>query len=385
MRALHLFSNWKWTGPAELAVNVARGLRAAGLDARFACGRAPAGEVSVRERARERGLEPVLEGITLSKHVRYLANWRDARAIARYVEAEAIDVLHAHMPNDHAIAARALAANPRARLVRTCYDYDGEKLRRTRRQRRALAATDALIAVSSAALEDAVERLGYPAERAFRVDAPIDTRRFDPSRALPDMRRRLDLRAEDFVVGIVARMQWHRRFDVFLEGLARAAARLPDLRAVVIGRGTNQDPVAKEPARALGLEPVIRFPGYLDGDDYVGALAALDAKVFLVPGSDGSCRAAREAMSMGKPVIAARRGMLPEIVADGRTGLVIEDDAEGISGAIERLAGDRVATRAMGEAALAEARARFSIERAAAEVVKIYEQARARPRRTSAR
>ena len=42
MRALHLFSNWKWTGPAELAVNICLGLRGAGVDARFACGDAPA-------------------------------------------------------------------------------------------------------------------------------------------------------------------------------------------------------------------------------------------------------------------------------------------------------------------------------------------------------
>jgi glycosyltransferase involved in cell wall biosynthesis len=379
MRALHVFANWKWTGPAELAVNACRGLVAAGVEARFACGRAPGDEPSVADRARERGIEPVLPELRLAKHVRYLANWRDARVVARYVAEEAIDVLHAHLPNDHAIAAAALAGNARARLVRTC--YDGERLPRTWRQRRALAATDALIAVSQAALEDATGALGFPADRAFRLDAPIDTGRFDPARALPDMRPRLDLRPDDFVLGIVARMQWHRRFDVFLEGLARAAARIPGLRAVVIGRGTNQDPVAKEPARALGLEPVIRFPGYLEGDEYVGALAALDAKIFLVPGSDGSCRAVREAMAMGKPVIAARRGMLPEIVADGRTGIVIEDDAGGIAAAIERLAADRAATRAMGTAAREEARARFSIERAAAELVKIYEGTLAKPRR----
>ena len=43
MKVLHLFSNWKWTGPAEPAVNLAAALRGRGLDAAFACGRAVEG------------------------------------------------------------------------------------------------------------------------------------------------------------------------------------------------------------------------------------------------------------------------------------------------------------------------------------------------------
>lgn len=379
MRVLHLFANWKWTGPAELAVNICRGLRAAGVEADFACGRAPGGEVSVAERARERGVEPVLSDLRLSKHVRLLANLRDARRVRAHARAAGVGIVHAHLPNDHLIAAWALGSAPAPRLVRTC--YDGEWLFAGLRQRWALRRTDGLILASRAALEEATGRLGFPRERAFFVEPPIDTRRFDPGRALPALRERLALRPEDFVIGIVARMQWHRRFDVLLEGVRRAAARRPELRLVVIGRGTNQDAVAKQPARALGIEGIVRFPGYLDGDDYVGALAALDAQVFLVPGSDGSCRAVREGMAMGRPVIAARRGMLPEIVADGKTGLVIDDTAFGIAAAIERLASDRAAARAMGEAALREARARFSIERAAKDVLAAYEAILARPRR----
>jgi glycosyltransferase involved in cell wall biosynthesis len=45
----------------------------------------------------------------------------------------------------------------------------------------------------------------------------------------------------------------------------------------------------------------------------------------LVPGSDGSCRAVREALACGKPVIATRKGILPELIRDGETGLLIEE------------------------------------------------------------
>ncbi|HVY60575.1 MAG TPA: glycosyltransferase family 4 protein, partial [Planctomycetota bacterium] len=337
---------------------------------------------TVRDRARERGLEPVLGEAVLSKHMRLVANWRDASRIRAYAAAEGIDLLHAHLPNDHSIARRAAGAPEAPRIVRT--SYDGEAMKATLRQRRALAATDALICVSPAVARDAGERFGYPADRTFTIESPVDTARFDPARRA-DLReageRLLGVAPGDFVVGIVARMQTHRRFEVLLEALRLAAAGLPRLRAVVIGRGTNQEAVAKEPARRLGLGEVIRFPGYLEGEDYVAALAALDVKVFLVPGSDGSCRAVREALAMGRPVIAARRGMLPEIVKDGETGLVVEDEPAPLAEAIGALARDDARRRAMSARAREDARRRFSIEAAAREVKRAYEATLARPRR----
>jgi glycosyltransferase involved in cell wall biosynthesis len=386
MRVLHLFSNHKWTGPAELAVNACLGLRGLGLDARLAVGLGPwPGTDWLRDAARARGLEPVLPGVTLSKHIRLFANRRDARSVAEYVAAEDVRVLHAHLPNDHWVAsgaARRAGSRPEARarvpVVRTFYDGLGpESTIRNRflvRRR-----TDAAIAVSAAGRAALVERFGFPGDRLYLIEPPVDTARFDPARAdLPDMRPEIGLAPGDFAVGIVARMQWHRRFDVFLAGIARAVARVPHLKAVVVGRGTNQEPVAKEPARALGLGEVVRFPGYLEGDRYVGALTALDVKIFLVPGSDGSCRAVREAMAVGKPAIVARRGMLPEIVTDGRTGLVIDDTPEGLGDAIIALASDPARVRAMGAAARADAVSRFSIARAAEELRAVYEAVLAR-------
>jgi len=117
------------------------------------------------------------------------------------------------------------------------------------------------------------------------------------------------------------------------------------------------------------------FSGYLAGDDYVGALAALDLKLFLVPGSDGSCRAVREALSMGVPVIAARRGMLPELVQHDETGLVIEDDPETLASAILSLLSAPERRRGMGAQARRVAEERFSFRRYAESIAEIYREA----------
>jgi glycosyltransferase involved in cell wall biosynthesis len=105
---------------------------------------------------------------------------------------------------------------------------------------------------------------------------------------------------------------------------------------------------------------------------YVAAIACFDAKIFLVPGSDGTCRAAREAMAMGKPIIAARRGMLPEIVDHGVNGLVIDDTPENIAQAILQLAGDRDRTRQMGRQALEKAHQVYNLDKQTAAVMEIY-------------
>src|SRR6185295_2833223 len=135
-------------------------------------------------------------------------------------------------------------------------------------------------------------------------------------------------------------------------------------RVLVVGRGTHMNEVAVEPARRLGLEGKVTFTGYL-GKDYPAAVAAFDALLFLVPGSDGTCRALREAMAMGKPVIGARRGMIPELVDDGGSGLVIDDTPDTIARAIERLAASREERLAMGRAARTKAVEAFDLRKQA--------------------
>ena len=131
-------------------------------------------------------------------------------------------------------------------------------------------------------------------------------------------------------------------------------------------------PVAVEPARKMGLNGRVLFPGYKGGEEYVDALASMDMKVFLVPGTDGACRAVREAMAMGLPIIAARRGMLPEIVKAGEVGLVIDDSPENLSSAILKLAGDETLRRDMGRSARKWALEHFSLDREAEQVEAIY-------------
>ncbi len=91
-------------------------------------------------------------------------------------------------------------------------------------------------------------------------------------------------------------------------------------------------------------------------------------------GSDGTARALREAMAMGKPVIVADRGMLPELVEDGVSGLVAKDTPEALAQAVLRLLRDPRTEREMGKAAFERARRDFQLDRQVEEVETFYQE-----------
>jgi glycogen(starch) synthase len=164
---------------------------------------------------------------------------------------------------------------------------------------------------------------------------------------------------------------------MLLEAARLARERIPGFQLVIVGRGTKQEAVARDPVRRLGLSDTVRFAGYVAGDAYPATLASFDAKVFLVPGSDGSCRAVREALAMGVPVIATRRGILPELVRDGVDGLLVDETPEAIADAVAALADDRARLARMAADARRGAVERFAFDRFAARLEGIYAELRA--------
>jgi len=373
LRVLHLFSNKKLTGPAEPAVNLCATLRRMGLDTSFACctvsgHQAPA----VANCAREKGLEPVTD-FALTKHLSPMWNLHDLFKLPGFIEREKYDIVHAHLKNDHLVGGMAARKARRGvKVIRSAYNYEG--LPRSLRGRYMLKyLTDALIVAAEGSKAAVIDRYGFPEDKIWVVPGAVDSARFDPSRKLHDMRRRFGLESSDFVIGLVARIQRHRRFDVLLKAMKMVSRANPCVKLLIVGRSSKMGRVAVEPVSRMGLEHCVKFAGYHRGDDYVATLKCFDAKIFLVPGSDGTCRAVREAMAMGKPIIAAKRGMLPEIVDHEVNGLVIEDTPEGIAEAILHLSGNRSETMKMGLEASKNARAMYGLEVQAVSVAKIYE------------
>ena len=151
---------------------------------------------------------------------------------------------------------------------------------------------------------------------------------------------------------------------------------------MIIGRGTHIEQIAIKPSQKMGIRTNLIFTGYMK-EDFAETLACLDFKSCLVPGSDGSCRAVREAMAMGKPVIVSRRGILPELVEHEKHGLVIDDTAENIADAILYMVEHPEKREEMGRNARLKAQTCFDSRTQAETMIKIYEELlvrKARPR-----
>ena len=385
MRILHLFSNWKWTGPAEPALNLGwtQGSdEGGGHEVLFASGRPPPGEESrITPHAESRGVT-VHEGLHLTKHGHIRKNREDAAALARLLGDWRPDIVHAHMPNDHRVASLAVARTGIAKLVRTSYEPEGlsGSMRTRRVARRAL---DGLIVTSQTGYAGTLSRYGGSASsvsvggfpRPLKlIEAGIDLSRFDPSNhERHTARAKLGLQPDQVAFGIVARVQGHRRFDLLLDAFAAVARDHPQVRLVVIGRGTNIKPLLLDPVKAMGLSDQVLTTGYLRGDEFPEALCALDASLFLVPGTDGTCRALREQMAMGLPSIVTPRAPLPDIVEEGLSGVVVEESSAGLESGLRRLVEEPAMRRRLAEGARDAARRRFDLVTQARTVESFYE------------
>ncbi len=116
----------------------------------------------------------------------------------------------------------------------------------------------------------------------------------------------------------LGRMVQHKGFDLAL----RAFAQLEDRASLeIVGQGPER-PALMELARELQVE--VSFPGALSDEEVLERIDGCAA--LLMPSRWEECfgLAAFEAMSRGRPVIAARWGALPEVVLEGVSGLLFE-------------------------------------------------------------
>lgn len=375
LRILHLFANYKWTGPADPAIRAAARLRAVGLDVVFAQGSFvhEGGEHRVAEELWNRQV-PVVAGLELRKHFHVSSLLRDVKRLREILRRDHYGLVHCHQPADHllaAVACRRLKNAPA--IVRSI--YDPEPPSRGWRERYAFRRTHGVIAPTAIARQGVIDGFGLAEERVLLQEPVTEPQRLEG----PNLRAAWGLQPEHRVVGITARIQPHRRFELLWAIVRRVVEQLPSARFVLLGRGNEEDTqtLVREPIARLGLQRYVVLPGYQKGPDYAAALRSLDAFLFLVPGSDGTCRAVCDAMAFGLPVVATMRGILPELLAPRRSGEVAgtacpEDDVAMAAALLQLLRNDGLRQR-RGAAALRRARLDMDPERAARAVRAFYQ------------
>ena len=148
------------------------------------------------------------------------------------------------------------------------------------------------------------------------------------------IRRHFHLALDTPVLLYVGRVDREKGLDYLVE----AAALLPPgaFQIAIAGKGMYRD-LLMEMVHDLDIAERVTFPGYIDSEDLPLLLNSVDA--FVMPSSaELQSIATLEAMSCGKPILAANARALPELVEHGANGFLFNpQNAESLAESIRAL------------------------------------------------
>ena len=310
-----------------------------------------------------------------SMRVRGYRNGLSGTRFFREVQRFSPLLVHAHFAPD-GVAAMSLASHLGVPLAVTLHGYDvtirPELLGSSRvasklyawRLRRLWRQADLFICVSEFIRRRALAA-GFPAAKLKVHYTGIDCEAF-PARTSA---------RESGLVVFVGRLVEKKGCRQMLEALRRTMQRVPGAHAVVIGEGPLR---AELESFARDASLPVQFLGGQSSEQVRSWLS--EAQVFCVPSttasngdSEGFGMVFTEAQAVGTPVVSYRHGGIPEAVADGETGLLVnEGDIDALSDAIEVLLKDAQRWARFSEAGTAWVAARFDLRVQTAKLETIY-------------
>lgn len=157
----------------------------------------------------------------------------------------------------------------------------------------------------------------------------------------------------------VGRLIEEKGFDLAVAAFAVIHAAHAGVELTVAGDGPAR-PRLEEQARALGVADAVTFTGWIE-PSAVPALIQASTIVLMPSRTEGLPLVSLQTAQMARPLIAAQVGGLPEVVLDGRTGLLVApDDVQALAAAITRLLDAPALAARMGRAALSHVAQTFN-------------------------
>jgi glycosyltransferase involved in cell wall biosynthesis len=368
--SLHIDTARTWRGGQNQVLLTVNGLRSLGQRAALVAH--PDGELL--KRARE-GLD--LIPIAPRSEVDLTAGWRLARVIARLGP----DVIHAHDPHGVAMAGMALSLDAASRwkngrrapaLVasrRVDFHLKANSFSRWKYRQ-----VDCFIAAS-----DAIRQMligdGVAPDRVVTVHEGIDVDRTDATPPV-NVHEALWLPHHAPLVGNVAALVPHKGQRYLIEAAHLVIQKIPDARFVILGEGELREHL-EHLVHEHHLEKHLLLPGFRT--DVVGCIKGFDLFV-MSSVTEGLGTSLLDAMACRKAIVGTRVGGIPEVVDDGRTGLLVDPrDARQLATAIVKLLQDRQQRERMAAAGYERVRARFTVDRMVAQTAAVYRRLSRKP------
>jgi L-malate glycosyltransferase len=304
--------------------------------------------------------------------------WCAAR-LGLLLRRERVDIIHAHQytPFSYALLARwmhrsaAILFHEHGR-----HQPDFPRRKRIIANRLLLSRRDRIVGVGEAVRQALIDNEGLPASRVGVVYNGIDVDAIARASGLrSDVRDELGLTTDALAVVKVARLDPIKDHTTAIDSFARFAATHRNAHLLLIGDGSERAAIEQR-INASAMRERIRLLG--TRNDVKRLLAAADL-FLLTSTSEGIPLTLIEAMAAGVPVVATRVGGVPEVVADGVTGLLAPArDVAQLAVHLDTLAKCPQLREAMGRQARQRARELFSEDEMVARYDNLYQEMLAR-------
>jgi len=187
------------------------------------------------------------------------------------------------------------------------------------------------------------------------------------------LRERLDLGAEDFLFGILARIEPYKGHLHIVEAAEQLRAEGRRFRVLIAGTGTYEEEL-KQIVKEKGLTDEVRFLGFVS--DVAPLLSILDVQLNASYGTETSSLSILEGMSMGLPAIVSSYGGNPWLIDDGEDGIIFPNrDSAALARACARLMDEPETLARMRRRAVGIFNERFTGEIFAKNVERVYDDA----------
>ncbi|MEM7707658.1 MAG: glycosyltransferase [Pseudomonadota bacterium] len=287
-----------------------------------------------RKRRADRSLQPLERQLAGLVHPTFFYPPRIARASYPYCFRRSIaadfrrqlaefapDVVYATWIYPDALAAAQLARQAGLPVVIKAHGSDIHSLdpgARMEGARAALRLADFSIAVSQD-LRKSMIGLGAEAIRTVTIYNGVDLERFQRL-GQAQCREKLGIAKTEKMLLYVGNLKQVKGVDRLIAGFTQAAVR--DCRLFIVGDGSELATL-KEQARSAGVADRVWFAGRRPHHEIPMLMSAADL-VCLLSRNEGVPNVLLEAMATGTPVLASQVGGIPEVVQEGKNGLLVD-------------------------------------------------------------
>ena len=223
----------------------------------------------------------------------------------------------------------------------------------------------------SAFVKEQLVKAGVARSRITVRYLGIDNERFTPNRsAKTELSEKYNVSPGELILSTVSYLRPFKNPQVLVQGCRELKNRNVPARLFVAGDGEMLSSL-KELTRQLEIEDVIHWLGNVA--DPKSLLQASD--VFLLASTgEAFGLVLAEAMACGVPIIGTRSGSLPEVVEEGKTGLLVPpNDPKALANAIETLSKDPRLRTAMADNCVERVKNHFTVQQAVSSTLDIYD------------